>query len=221
MRALLLGLALALLPGLSLADDAKPAALTVDATLTKMAEAHKGMKAISASFTQTTTGMSYFEPVVQTGTIAMEAPGKMRWDFIAPTKTQWLSDGTTLWILDEEDKKATVFRTVSEMLQTYYGFLTGSADPRKQFRVAMDTEAKSPVPGAIALKMTPLEADGSVESLRVYLDAETHRVAGVAMLTPFGDRTDMVLTNVTTPDDLPDADFVYTDREGWRTVQGD
>ena len=107
------------------------------------------------------------------------------------------------------------------MLTTYYGFLTGTSDPRETFRVAVATDEKPPVPGAIALKMTPLQPDGSIESLRIFLDPTSHRVAGVAMLTPFGDRTDLVLSDITTPDDLPDADFFYAEKEGWRTVNGD
>ena len=188
--------ALFVAPASVFADDVKPpgsvAPVSVEETLGRMTAAYDGVKAIKAAFTQTTTGMSYFEPVVQTGTISLEEPGKMRWDFAAPTSVQWVSDGTTLWILEQADKKATVFTSVSEMLTTYYGFLTGTSDPRETFRVAVATDEKPPIPGAIALKMTPLRPDGSIESLRIFLDPTSRRVAGVAMLTPFGDRTDLV-----------------------------
>lgn len=219
MRALLLALLLCV-PGLATASDSKAPGIDLDATLVKMNAAYKGVQAITADFVQTSKGISYIEPVTQSGTISLEAPGKMRWDFVTPTKTQYLSDGTTLWVLEEADRKCTEFGSVNEMLQLIYGFLTGTADPREHFKVTVDSE-KPPVEGQIALKLSPQEPQGSIESLRVYLDPTSFRVMGVSMLTPFGDRTDTVLANVTTPDDIPDADFVYTAREGWRTVKAD
>ena len=226
MRLALLLLALAL-PASAQAEDPTPAPTAaatktdVDATLAKMTAAYKGVTAISGRFTQTTQGISYIEPHVQTGRISLEAPGKMRWDFESPTPTQYLSDGTTLWILEPDERKCTTFSSINEMLQLIYGFLTGSADPREHFTVTVESTEKPTVPGAIALRLTPKALEGSIESLRVNLDPTTHRVVAVSMLTPFGDRTDTVLSDVTLPGDLPDSDFVYTEREGWRTVRGD
>ncbi len=193
----------------------------IEGVLTKMNAAYKGVSAISGRFVQTSTGVSYMEPMVQTGTIALEAPGKMRWDFQGATDTQYRSDGTTLWVVEPAERRCTVFSSVDAMLQLLYGFLTGSADPREHFAVTLADEPTSPVPGALGLKLAPKAKDGMFESVRVYLDKDSHRVSGVSVLTPFGDRTDVVLSDVTLPPDLPDADFVFTPGEGWRTIQGD
>jgi len=193
---------------------------TVDGVLEKMHGAYKGVQAVRASFVQTSSGMSYMEPLTQTGTITLESPGKMRWEFATPRKQQYLSDGTTLWVVDEGDKTCTVFRSVDGMLKRFYGFLTGTVDLKAEFAVALVEEA-GPVTNAAVLKLTPRSQDGSFDSLRVYVDRASHRVVGVAMLTPFGDRTDTVLKDVQTLDDVPDADFVWSAREGFRTIQGD
>jgi len=214
-------------PGAALAgSESAVSAPSVElgATLATMNAAYKDVAGIRGSFIQTTSGISYPQPHVQSGVLSLKAPGKMRWDFVSPTKTQYLSDGASLWVLEPDDKKCTVFSTVTGMMQVIYGFLTGSADPQKHFKVShadSSEAADAPVTGAIALTLVPLEAMGSIESVRVYLDPGTHRVVGVSMLTPFGDRTDTVLSDVVLGADLPDADFVYVDREGWRTVQGD
>lgn len=225
--ALLLIGALWMLPGAAFADTASPASAAtaqLDATLSRMNAAYKDVTGIRGNFVQTTAGLSYVEPLVQSGVLSLKAPGKMRWDFVTPTKTQYLSDGTSLWVLEPDEQKCTVFSTITGMMQIIYGFLTGSADPREHFRVSAadaDETAGAPVKTAIALKLVPLDAMGAIESVRVYLDPATHRVVGVSMLTPFGDRTDTVLSDVVLGAELPDAEFVYTAREGWRTVQGD
>ena len=189
--------------------------------LDQMHAAYKGVRALRATFVQTSTGMSYFEPLEQTGTISLESPGKMRWEFVTPRAQQYISDGSTLWVVDDADQTCTVFSSVDGMLQRFYGFLTGSVDLRKDFTVTRTTEAASPVPGAVALTLTPRTPDGSIDSLRVYLDATTHRVVGVSMLTPFGDRTDTVLSAVEVVADVPDTLFGWSERPGFRVIRGD
>ena len=41
------------------------------------------------------------------------------------------------------------------------------------------------------------------------------------MLTPFGDRTDTLLTGVTLLEDVPDAGFTWAERDGFRLINGD
>lgn len=225
MRLLLLALLLMLAaPAPGQAGETTPTpepAATADQVLDTMHGAYKDLKALRAHFEQTSTGMSFVEPLKQTGTITLESPGRMRWEFESPRKQQYLSDGTTLWMVDEADRTCTRFRSVDGMLQQFYGFLTGTADIRRDFKVELASEPSPPVADAFALKLTPLQPDGSIDSLRVYVHRASHRVVGVSMLTPFGDRTDTVLTKMTALDDVPDADFAWTPREGFRLINGD
>lgn len=206
------------------ADASPPQKATpdpVEAALTRMHAGYQGVGAVRARFRQTSTGMSFVEPLVQTGSLSLEAPRHMRWDFETPRRQSYVSDGATLWLLDEADRTATVFKTVDGMLQRFYGFLTGTIDLRADFKVTLGKEGAGPVAGTTALTLTPRAPDGSIDSLRIDLDAETGRVVAITMWTPFGDRTETVLSDVTTPTDLPDTDFAYTARDGWRTIRGD
>lgn len=223
MRALLVAAFLALALGSSPALAEEPGndrKAQVDDLLAKMAKAHEGLNTLSASFTQTSSGISYPVPFVQKGTLELEVPGKMRWEFAGDTPTTWVSDGATLWVLDPTEKTCTKYRSAAGAITTYFGFLTGSADPRELFRVS-PTTATPPVPDAVGLELKPKEADGSVEAVRLWLDGGTHRVTALTMLTPFGDATRMVLEDVKTPDDLPDDRFVWEGVEGWRVIEGD
>jgi outer membrane lipoprotein carrier protein len=216
-RPVLVALLLLCMATPSRADEPNPTAKVLD----EMHAAYKGVSALRAGFVQTSTGMSFFEPMRQTGTITLEAPGRMRWEFSTPRKQQYLSDGVTLWVVDEADRTCTVFRSIDGMLQSFYGFLTGTADLRKDFRVELVTEESPPVSNAAVLKLTPLQPDGSIDSLRVYVHTTSHRVVGISMLTPFGDRTDTVLSDVAVMEDVPDADFSWAARDGFRVINGD
>lgn len=213
MRRLFLLLALAL----PLSVVAEP----VDDALAGLGKAYGDVKAVRAGFSQVTSGMSYMEPMQQTGTIAVEAPGKMRWDFQTPRKTVYITDGDTLWVVDEGDKTTQVFQSVDGLVAQIYGFLTGTADLRSDFRVSIATDAPKGLEDSIQLKLVPKESSSAYESLRLYLDKTTHRVVGLSTLSAFGDRTDMSLSEVEVLDDLPDADFVYSKREGFREIQAD
>lgn len=193
----------------------------VDDALAGLGKAYGDVKAVRAGFSQVTSGMSYMEPMRQTGTIAVEAPGKMRWDFQTPRKTVYITDGDTLWVVDEGDKTTQVFQSVDGLVAQIYGFLTGTADLRSDFRVSIATDAPKGLEDSIQLKLVPKESSGAYESLRLYLDKTTHRVVGLSTLSAFGDRTDMSLSEVEVLDDLPDADFVYSKREGFREIQAD
>ena len=188
----------------------------VDAVLTRLTVAYKDVPSIEASFVQTSSGMSYIEPLVQKGTLAIERPGKMRWDFVSPTKQQYISDGKTLWVVSEADRTCTIYRQVGGALATYFDFLTGMADVRTHF----DVRVGAAVEGKDVLVLEPLQPDSTLGTMTVQVDKATGLVSGVLSVTPFGDQTDVQLGDVKTGRDLPDADFVWTSTEGYKEVEG-
>ena len=187
-----------------------------DVVLARLAEAYKDVASIEAGFVQTSTGMSYLEPLVQKGTLAIERPGKMRWDFTEPTRQQYISDGTTLWVVSEVERTCTVFRQLDGVLATYFDFLTGMADVRKHFDVSLGVATDA----ADVLVLKPLAADSTLGTMKVRVDKSSGMVTSVVSVTPFGDQTEVVLTDVKTGRDLPDEGFTWTSREGYKEVEG-
>jgi len=184
--------------------------------LARLAEAYKDVPSIEATFVQTSSGMSYMEPLVQKGTLAIERPGKMRWDFTEPTKQQYISDGQTLWVVSEQDKTCTIYRKLDGVLATYFDFLTGMADVRKHFDVSLG----EPTDKADVLVLKPLTPDSTLGTMQVRVDKASGLVSGVVSVTPFGDQTEVLLTDIETGRDLPDEGFVWSGREGFREVEG-
>ncbi len=192
----------------------------VDAVLERMRGAYAAETAVQASFVQTNTGVSYFEPMVMKGTLALKKPRSIRMQYTSPRAKTYLSDGTTLWIVDEADKTVQRSAGNSEAVGRMFDFLTGSADVKKDFVVTPEVGDEK-VDGLDVLRMKPKAPDAGIALVFVHVHPETGLVHGVVTTTPFGDRSATVLSNIETGVDLPDEGFVYTDREGFTIVDID
>jgi len=215
---LLFGVAMAMLALTLVAAPAFAAepAKTVDELLDRLKTTYADVPSVEADFVQTSTGMSYSEPFVQKGTVALERPGSMRWDFAEPTKQQYLSDGSTLWVVSEDDQTCTIFRQLDATLARYFDFMTGMADVREHFTPSLG-EA---VPGRDVLVLEPKRSDSSIGTIHIQVDRETGLVSGVVSVSPFGDQSDVQLTNMRTGRDIPDAEFTWAPRDGFREIEG-
>ena len=178
--------------------------------LAAVAAAYKDVTTLQGDFVQTSTGMSYMEPLVQKGTIALAKPGKLAWKFTGGQ--DYLSDGDTLWIVDSREKTCTVYRGMTGALARYFGFLTGLQDVETHYTVAA-TEGGG-------LNLAPKDPNDTLGTIAVRFDAKTGLVAGLTVTTPFGDQTEVVLSNVRTGAELALETFVYAELPGYRTIEG-
>jgi len=183
--------------------------------LSKVQAAHQEVAALQVDFSQTSSGPSFFDPLVQTGTFELERPDRIRWTFVAPTARTYISDGKTLWIVEDENKTVQVFGRVDGLVRRYVDLLTGLGDAVGDFDVTLLARA---IPERTGLKLKPKLKDDQIAWIELEVDAQ-HHVVGVVVVSPFGDRTDMQLTNRRTPKDLPDERFTWTETVGWSTVQ--
>jgi outer membrane lipoprotein carrier protein len=219
---LLLALALSFpsASGPALAEDGVPD--PSEAILSRIQSRHRQLRSLEADFVQTSSGMSFPEPYVQQGNFAWERPGKIRWEFQSPRPALYLSDGATLWAVDEAEKSVTVFGAAGAAVAQYADLLGGMEDVRKDFALRAVAEGSpDSVAGRDVLELRPKAADSSVARLLVQSDPKTGTLAGIVTETPFGDRTDTQIVLRATDRDLPDAQFVWTKREGYRELRGD
>ena len=192
----------------------------VDGLLQRMKVAYEGAPAVRASFVQTNTGMSYFEPLVMEGTLSLERPRRIRMAYTTPRAKTYLSDGSTLWIVDDQDKTVQRSRGQSAALGRLFDFLTGSADVKRDFTLAVE-DGKEGRSGFTVLRMKPRAPDAAFSLVYVHVHPETGFVHGVVTISSLGDRSETLLNELTTPEDLPDADFVYAEKPGYRLVDLD
>ncbi len=193
----------------------------VGETLTKVRSAYEPLSSVEVPLTQTSNGPSYFEPLVQTGRFVVQRPDKLRWELkSASMERVWMSDGSSLWVVDAQDKTVQLFSTVGGSIRRIIGFLTGLSKLEEDYTVVEATGADV-VPGRTVLKLIPKERDEQLHSVLVQIDPKTHLVRGVILVTPFGDRSDMQLDEPKATGELPEDTFVWADRPGWHVVAMD
>ena len=200
-------------------DDSPPEA-GIDAVIKRMKHAYDGKEGLQATFVQTNTGASYFEPLVMKGTLALKKPRRIRMAYLTPRPKTYLSDGATLWIIDDGDRTVSRSTTQTEAVGRMFDFLTGVADVRGDFTVQRAAGAE-PAEGFDVLQLDPRSPDAGIARVLVRVHGETGLVHAVVTVTPFGDRSETVLSDLRTDVALLDADFAYKAREGFRVVDLD
>ena len=192
----------------------------VSDVLTRMKTAYKDQPAVQATFVQTNSGASYFEPLVMKGTLALKKPRRVRMEYTTPRAKTFLSDGSTLWVIDQGDRTVTRSRTQVEAVGTMFDFLTGAGDVTKDFVVTVATGEEA-VDGLDVLRLEPKAPGGGLASVFVHVHPTSGFVQGVITTTPFGDRSETALSEIRTDVQLPDEGFVYASRDGFTIVDVD
>jgi len=180
---------------------------------------YSAVAGVQARFVQTSSGNSYLEPLVQAGQLAWKRPGLLRWDFQSPTARLYLSDGSTLWVVEEAERRCTVYRGVDESLQRFFGFLTGMNDVQKHFDVRVVRTGAELLKGHHVLELHPNDGDASVQRAFVRIDRESGFVGSVVLISPFGDRTETVLESIRTDAELPDSSFRFERKAGYEWIE--
>ncbi|HCP45966.1 MAG TPA: hypothetical protein DIU15_07995 [Deltaproteobacteria bacterium] len=195
------------------------AALQAEVLLQGLRSTYSRVGGVQARFVQTSSGSSYLEPLVQTGQLAWKRPGLLRWDFQTPTARLYLSDGSTLWVVEEAERRCTVYRGVDASLKRFFGFLTGMEDVKKHFDVSVVLSGDELLEGHHVLELRPNDGEASVQQAFVRIDQKSGFVASVVLLSPFGDRTQTVLESIRTDADLPDSSFKFERQEGYEWIE--
>lgn len=99
------------------------------------------------------------------GTLALQKPGRFRWEYREPEGQLIVSDGNTLWLYDAELAQVTV-RPVSQTLSTTPALLlSGGGRVGEAFLVADEADAE----GLDWIALTPRAQDTDFRRLRVAL----------------------------------------------------
>jgi outer membrane lipoprotein carrier protein len=191
----------------------------VEGLLARMAKSYSTIESFEADFVQTSRGMSYASPLVQKGRLAVERPQKMHWDFLEPTRQQYISDGSTFWWVDHTAKTTTVYRKMDSVLQHFFDLLTGMKNVKQNFRVSIESGEHSRE-GSDSLKLISRGDTSGMGTLYVHVAKATARVVAVTTVTPFGDITLLELGELTLNKKLPASHFRWTEREGFTLIEG-
>ena len=204
MTRLLLPVFLALIPAVAVAQSRPPAIETARALQAR----YDRVKDFTADFTHTYEGGVLKRKSTERGTVRIKKPGRMRWEYTAPEKKTFVSDGVKIYSYVPADKQVIVSSVPgTDEATTAVLFLAGKGDLVRDFDI---TYADTTMPGAVALRLAPRQKQRDYDWLIVTVDQTTLQIRGLTAADQQGGRSTFEFTNYKENTGLADNVFAFT-----------
>ncbi len=168
-----------------------------------------------ADFTQTYQNIALGDEQTSSGHVFFRQPGRMRWDYAAPTEKYLISNGEVLWMFEPEFNQVARLDLSSSELPTAIRFLMGEGDLAADFEI---TQNACEVESGYCLHLVPRVSEGQYQSLDFVVDATDFHVRRTVVIDPIGNRNQFDFSNPSTTDELPDEGFEFEPTADMRLV---
>jgi len=165
------------------AEPADDAGVILDAVQKR----YDAVRDLRAGFEQTSWSAALGTETKSNGTVIVQRPGKMRWEYAAPDGRVIVLDKDAIRIWNPEEKQLQIAALAAgNVSPTALGFLLGQAVLRDTFNAELI--AIDPARVERGLRLRP-KADGGFESLELWVDPKTYQMKESIVLDLFGNRT--------------------------------
>jgi outer membrane lipoprotein carrier protein len=182
---------------------------TADAVARDLQRKYDRVVDFSADFVHAYRGGVLKQQATERGRLLVKKPGKMRWEYTAPEKKLFVSDGRKVYSYVPQDKQVIVgTMPKDEQAPTPALFLAGKGDITRDFAVAFDKVSDAPS-GSIALKLTPKRREPEYESLTLVVEPKTLTLQMLVTIDAQGGRSAFTFSNLKENVGLADNQFVF------------
>jgi outer membrane lipoprotein carrier protein len=193
---------LALVP--AVAGQSRPPAADVARTLQ---EKYDRVKDFTADFTHTYEGGVLKRKSSERGTVQIKKPGRMRWEYTAPEKKTFVSDGTKIYSYVPADKQVIVSDVPPvDEATTAVLFLAGKGNLLRDFNISY---AETTIPGTVALRLDPRQKQRDYDWLIIAVDQQSMQIRGLTASDQQGGRSTFTFTNYRDNPGLSDNVFAF------------
>jgi len=185
---------------------ALPAAQDPSTVLKALETAGRGLKTMKAAFVETKVLTLLNEKNETRGTVLLQVPGRLRWDYVAPQPgVMMIKDGAFERYVPQTRQ---VFRgPAGGEADLLVGFGPGAADLGKKYEVTLLPEEKVGAIPTWVLDLKPRSGGGLFSAIRLWVD-ETRQIPVQTRLTePTGDYTTIRFDDVVVNKPLPASAF--------------
>lgn len=165
------------------------ARLNADEVVQKVQAFYVNTQHLTALFRQTYTNTSFGKKSVSDGKVWIKKPGKMRWDYKGKkkkVKKSFISDGTTLWAVEHDNKQVMRTKIDDEVLPVAVTFLFGKGDLAKDFAPSLNTSGTYGKNKDYVLELTPRTPSAQYKKLYLVVDPGNFRVKQSIVLEASG-----------------------------------
>ena len=185
-----------------------------DPTATELAEAvqrkYDTVKDFSADFVHTYQGGVLKKRLTERGQVLIKKPGKMRWDYTAPEKKQFVSDGSKIYFYIPADKQVIVSPVPPNAeAATPALFLAGKGRLTSEFTPSFIQLPAGLPAGSRALKLVPKAKQPDYDWLVLAVDPATLAIRGLVTIDAQGGSSMFAFTNLKQNVGLADNQFTF------------
>ena len=156
-------------------------------------ERYDRVKDFTADFTHTYEGGVLQRKSSERGTVQIKKPGRMRWEYTAPEKKTFVSDGIKIYSYVPADKQVIVGDVpAADEATTAVLFLAGKGNLLRDFNVSY---ADTAIPGTAALRLDPRRKQRDYDWLVVTVDQKTMQIRGLTASDQQGGRSTFTFAN--------------------------
>lgn len=161
-----------------------------------------------AKFTQESTVKALDQVQEAEGEVWLKKPGKMRWNYYKPTKEEYVSDGSTLWFYNHEEKQI-IESTLQDLTDTNTTttFLSGLGDIGEQFDAGFSNGSLSNDNNYYMIDLLPKGDEEGYNKVTIAVDKGNMLVRNFYLYDPFGNLTKVELKDIEINKGIPDSMF--------------
>ena len=182
-------------------------------------EHYNHLRSLEAEFTETYRGAGVER--VESGTLWLKKPRKMRWEYRSPSEKLFVSDGQSVWFYlpAERQLRKTELRKLND-LRSPMAFLLGKTKLESELRGLSKAVDQTPASaGDIVLRGVPQAMGGELSEVQLEV-TPSHQIARIVLFEPDGANTEFRFTGWKENVDLSDSRFKFTPPAGVETVEG-
>lgn len=197
---------------------AVPAQAELEQLINALQAKYDRLNSLAADFTQV-----YHTPGErarrESGTLLLQKPGRMRWDYTAPERKQFISDGRWLFEYVESEKLATRSAVRdSDDLRAPFAFLLGRGKLRRDFqRIEFASEAPTKANHRV-VRLVPKRTQDFRELL-LEVEPGSLQLARLTLIDRNNARSDFLFSNVRENAPASAAQFTFKAPAGVKVVE--
>ncbi len=186
------------------AGQVRPAPLEAARTVQQK---YDHVKDFTADFTQVYEGGVLKKKSTERGTVQIKKPGRMRWEYTAPDKKVFVSDGHKMYSYIPADKQVIVSSVpADDEATTAVLFLAGKGSLTRDFNVSY---AGTGADGTWALRLDPKQKQRDYDWLVLGVDPKTMQIRSLTAADQQGGRSTFQFSNYRENTGLADTVFTF------------
>jgi len=157
----------------------------------RVQERYEKIWSLTADFAQESTNKMLGQTQITKarGKVYLQKPGLMRWEYTVPSKSQWVSDGETLWFYQPEENQVVVARLEAEKSRLFLVFLVGEGDLTRDFDIQRWDEEADETEQGFRIELTPRQPHAIMNRLILIVDPKTWYVCGTEIYDAYDNLT--------------------------------